>query len=178
MKLEKKSEKGNSWFEISLFWDIIQFLVTDNYSGGAVISFLRSALKSLEPLNIRTNTKTTTILVREEGTTITQTAQRLGQYKKKWLFRSSRFVQKGFCTTVPLEVHCNSAKINMALVASFLLSTGWLFFCSCASVADVCVTEGRDLCVQTASFYCFGFYHVWSYWIQQGRLFPYIFISS
>lgn len=86
MKLEKKSEKENSWFEISLFWDIIQFLVTGGlrgkYAGGTVISFLGSAQKSLEPLNIRTNTRTATILVLEEGDTITQTARRLRQYQK------------------------------------------------------------------------------------------------
>ncbi|GAA5804659.1 hypothetical protein HPULCUR_010161 [Helicostylum pulchrum] len=126
----KKNEKKNSWFEISLFWDRIEFLVSGgirgNYSDGSVTPFLGSAHQSLGPFNIRTNTRTTNVLVREEAATVTQTTRRLRQYKKmaayqKWLFRSSRFVRKGFCTTVPLEVYCNSAKTNMASVASFLL---------------------------------------------------------
>ncbi|GAA5816476.1 hypothetical protein MFLAVUS_010005 [Mucor flavus] len=129
--LVKKNEKGNTWFEISLFYDRIEFLVTGglrgSYSGGNVIPFLGSAQKFMDPLSIRTNTRTTNILVREEGAAITRTTRRLRQYKKmaankKWLFHSSRFVRKGFFMTVPLEVHLNFVKINMTSVASYLLA--------------------------------------------------------
>lgn len=129
--LVKKNEKRSTWFEISLFYDRIEFLVTGglrgSYSGDNVVPFLGSAQKFTDPLFIRTNTRTTNILVRGEEATITRTTRQLRQYKKiaankKWLFRSSRFVRKGFFTTVPLEVHLNFAKINLASVASYLLA--------------------------------------------------------
>ncbi|KAG2232372.1 hypothetical protein INT48_007387 [Thamnidium elegans] len=129
--LVKKNEKGNSWFEISMFWDRLEFLVTGglrgNYSDGVVTPFLGSSQTALYPLNVSTNIKTTNVLVRKEGAKTNQTTRKLRQYnkisaKQKWLFRSSKFVRKGFYTTVPLDVHSNYIKTNMASVASFLLS--------------------------------------------------------
>ncbi|KAG2203282.1 hypothetical protein INT47_000202 [Mucor saturninus] len=127
----KKNEKGNTWFEVSIFWDRLEFLITGgvrgNYSDGTLAPFLGSAQKHLEPMNLQTHTRTSNIIIREEGAEVSQTTRRLRQYKKqaahlKWLFRSSKFVRKGFHTTVSLDVHLNLAKANMASVASFLLS--------------------------------------------------------
>ncbi|KAI8078385.1 hypothetical protein BDF21DRAFT_327052, partial [Thamnidium elegans] len=123
--LVKKNEKGNSWFEISMFWDRLEFLVTGglrgNYSDGVVTPFLGSSQTALYPLNVSTNIKTTNVLVRKEGAKTNQTTRKLRQYnkisaKQKWLFRSSKFVRKGFYTTVPLDVHSNYIKTNMASV--------------------------------------------------------------
>lgn len=127
----KKNEKGHSWVEICMFWDRLEFLVTGgfrgNYSDGTVIPFLGPALQTLRPANSETKTNTKNVVIKTAPCDTIQTTRRLQQYnksaaKQEWHFMSSKFVKKGFHTTNPLEVYKFGKKVNMASVASFLLS--------------------------------------------------------
>ncbi|CAO3694753.1 unnamed protein product [Rhizopus stolonifer] len=127
----KKNEKGHSWTEICMFWDRLEFLVTGgfrgNYSDDTVIPFLGSALQPLRPVNSGTKTSTKNVIIKTIPCATIQTTRRLQQYNKSaakqgWLFKSSKFVKKGFHTTNPLEVYKFGRIVNMASVASFLLS--------------------------------------------------------
>ncbi|CAO3654373.1 unnamed protein product [Cunninghamella echinulata] len=117
--INKKTDRGKVWKELSIFWGRYELLVTGGLYGSksgvdGVNAFLGSTLPNItSSFNMDKMTILTSIKVPE----VVQRERRLRNYSNMastffWSFHSKMFFDKGYKTTHPLHIHLDIRENN------------------------------------------------------------------
>ncbi|CEG82954.1 hypothetical protein RMATCC62417_16942 [Rhizopus microsporus] len=111
--IKTKSEKGNTWYELSVFWKRFEFLVTGGVTGSNessnIIQFLGPSISFIEMLSLNSNSTTKMLQAETEVAFVVQ-ERNLRDWAKngasyKWSCISKRFFEKGFFQMNPLRIN-------------------------------------------------------------------------
>ncbi|KAI9364580.1 hypothetical protein BD770DRAFT_378448 [Pilaira anomala] len=109
-KIKNKTEKGKSWFELSIFWGRFEMLLTGGICGSKMSNDVVPFLGSNVPLN-----ENIYVNCHDNGVKAHFQVRSLRNWIKlsssfEWACISSRFHRKGFATVNPLNIR-NSGRL-------------------------------------------------------------------
>lgn len=124
-KKKNKTEKGNSWFELSIFWGRFEMLLTGGICGSKMSNDVVPFLGSHVPLNELVDGDSFTseniyVNCHDDGVKAYLQVKSLRNWTKlssfEWACISSRFHGKGFATVNPLNIRNSTPLATLIFV--------------------------------------------------------------